>query len=413
MSKIFISYRRSETREFAVRIYDRLVLEFGKDNVFLDVEDIEPGIIFPKELEKALNDSRIMLVIIGNNWLSLKDKNGNAKIFNPEDFVFQEIKMAINNGVKIIPVLVNGSKIPDKLELPEQINQLSHRNAIEIKNDSFHMDIDRLVEKLRGPNYLLLGVLIFISVFIGRIIFMFFRETMTSSSEEAVINMLDTQNIIHGLRWLLISLAVLTGIKKSFGIRFEQIISTSALIALGVILGYSINTLLKMSDNTLYSVLKEGIKYSFISFGLLLGLKKRISISWKNIILVFGSVFFSGLISALISSYALKPVLQNLDIIIVNRIVRHIPLLIVALLTMILSKKYFKMNRVQILNMSIYIFLGVITSAILIDLGNLALSKNIMRWGLTSSFYYTPIILSIFMGVFKLNEKRKNINPSA
>ena len=292
MSKIFISYRRSETREFAVRIYDRLVLEFGKDNVFLDVEDIEPGIVFPKELEKALNDSKIMLVIIGNNWLSEKDKNGNTKIFNPEDFVFREVKMAIDNGLKIIPILVNGTKIPDKLELPEQINELSHRNAVELKNDSFYMDIDGLVEKLRGPNYLLLGVLIFISVFIGRLILTFFSETMNSSSEEDILNLLYTQNIIHGLRWLLISLAVLTGIKKSFGIRFEQIISTSSLIALGVILGYSINTLLKMSNNTLYSVLDEGIRYSFISLGLLLGLRKRISISWKNIILVLGSVFF-------------------------------------------------------------------------------------------------------------------------
>ena len=40
---IFIGYRRQETRDLVGRIYDHLVQEFGEDQVFMDVDTLEPG----------------------------------------------------------------------------------------------------------------------------------------------------------------------------------------------------------------------------------------------------------------------------------------------------------------------------------------------------------------------------------
>ncbi len=41
--RIFISYRRADSAAEAGRLYDRLVEQFGRRNVFMDVDDIGPG----------------------------------------------------------------------------------------------------------------------------------------------------------------------------------------------------------------------------------------------------------------------------------------------------------------------------------------------------------------------------------
>jgi hypothetical protein len=40
---IFVSYRREESSYVAGRLSDRLIDRFGADQVFIDVEAIEPG----------------------------------------------------------------------------------------------------------------------------------------------------------------------------------------------------------------------------------------------------------------------------------------------------------------------------------------------------------------------------------
>lgn len=47
MSRIFISYRREETRDVAGRLYDRLTAEFKREAVFRDVYTIPGGADFP------------------------------------------------------------------------------------------------------------------------------------------------------------------------------------------------------------------------------------------------------------------------------------------------------------------------------------------------------------------------------
>lgn len=40
---IFVSYRRQESSHLAGRLYDRLASALGDENVFIDVDTIEPG----------------------------------------------------------------------------------------------------------------------------------------------------------------------------------------------------------------------------------------------------------------------------------------------------------------------------------------------------------------------------------
>lgn len=67
MVRIFISYRRADSRKDAARIYDRLVEAFGKENIFKDVDNIPIGSDFRGVLREAVAASDVMLVIIGKN----------------------------------------------------------------------------------------------------------------------------------------------------------------------------------------------------------------------------------------------------------------------------------------------------------------------------------------------------------
>ena len=47
--RIFICYRRQDTRHLAGRMRDSLTAHFGEDDVFMDVDAIEPGVDFTSE----------------------------------------------------------------------------------------------------------------------------------------------------------------------------------------------------------------------------------------------------------------------------------------------------------------------------------------------------------------------------
>jgi hypothetical protein len=54
MRKIFISYRRDDAEEAAGRLSDHLVVQFGHDNIFMDVDGIDPGRDFRKVIDETL-----------------------------------------------------------------------------------------------------------------------------------------------------------------------------------------------------------------------------------------------------------------------------------------------------------------------------------------------------------------------
>ena len=43
VGNIFISYRRDDSAYAAGRLYDRLSARFGEENIFMDVEGLDPG----------------------------------------------------------------------------------------------------------------------------------------------------------------------------------------------------------------------------------------------------------------------------------------------------------------------------------------------------------------------------------
>lgn len=151
MPKIFISYRRADSQQVTGRIYDRLIQAFDSEDVFKDVDNIPPGKDFRGVLREATAQCDIMLVIIGLDWLTVTDDNGNRRLDDPEDFVRLEVETGLQrDSVTVIPVLVKGAKPPHASELPDSLKQLAYNNAFIIHNDPhFSGDVQRLISKIQ------------------------------------------------------------------------------------------------------------------------------------------------------------------------------------------------------------------------------------------------------------------------
>ncbi len=150
MPKIFISYRRADSRKDAGRLYDRLVSEFSKDHVFKDVDSIPMGKDFRGVLKRAVADCDVLLAIIGKQWLTIADEHGNRRLDNPNDFVRIEIESALQmDDCLVVPLLVDNAAAPPSAELPPDLRQLAFNNARVVRDDpDFHRDVDKLIAEL-------------------------------------------------------------------------------------------------------------------------------------------------------------------------------------------------------------------------------------------------------------------------
>ncbi len=68
MPKVAISYRRTDST-IASRIFRRLANHYGEESVFIDVNDVPVGAAFPEYVDKVLSQTKVLLVLIGPNWL--------------------------------------------------------------------------------------------------------------------------------------------------------------------------------------------------------------------------------------------------------------------------------------------------------------------------------------------------------
>jgi TIR domain len=145
---IFISYRRDDSRHAAGRLFDRLGGAFERNQLFMDVDAIEPGADFLRALGEALDHCVVLLALIGPNWLEAKDRTGGRKLDNPSDLVRREIEYALRQGIRVIPVLLDGASLPDEGSLPASLKPLAYRQAMSIRHDRFGADADGLARSL-------------------------------------------------------------------------------------------------------------------------------------------------------------------------------------------------------------------------------------------------------------------------
>ena len=149
MAKIFLSYRREDSADVVGRIFDHLERRFGRDSLFLDVDAIRYGDDFRRRVGEALDQSGVLLAIIGDRWLDAADRaqhGGARRLDDPNDYVSIEISSALGRGITVVPVLVGKAQMPRSTDLPPHLAELAYRNAAEVRSGrDFSFHVNRLI----------------------------------------------------------------------------------------------------------------------------------------------------------------------------------------------------------------------------------------------------------------------------
>jgi len=146
--RIFMSYRREDTAYPAGWLYDRLTGHFARSQIFKDIDSIELGDDFVEAITTAVGSCDVLLALIGDRWLTVTGQDGRRRLDNPDDFVRLELEAALARNVRVIPILVEGARMPRADELPASLCKLARRQALELSPSWFDVGTGRLLKVL-------------------------------------------------------------------------------------------------------------------------------------------------------------------------------------------------------------------------------------------------------------------------
>jgi len=101
-------------------------------------------------LENEVQSCDVLIALIGEQWLNVKDEHGIRRLDNPNDFVRIEIATALKRDIRVIPVLLSGTQMPNVSDLPKNLQSLTRRNGLRVYHHSFHADTNRLIKHLEA-----------------------------------------------------------------------------------------------------------------------------------------------------------------------------------------------------------------------------------------------------------------------
>ena len=148
MGGIFISYRRGDAEGQARALSIELANYVGEKSVFMDVDSIALGRDFRQSLHESLESCDVVLALIGLNWLDIKDAAGRRRLDDPDDFVRQEVAVALKRNIPVTPVLLQGAPMPAQERLPDDMKDLAFRNGFELSHMRWHSDVREMAERL-------------------------------------------------------------------------------------------------------------------------------------------------------------------------------------------------------------------------------------------------------------------------
>lgn len=135
-ANIFISYRRSSSQDFVARLYEKLA-PIVEGHIFWDTVSMRPG-PFPEQIRTTIEHCQILLSIVQPGAIDTD------RILQSDDWVRQEIEIALRTGKHIIPVFVDGY-LPAEYQLPTSIRPLLSMHGIDFNRADFDSSIIRLI----------------------------------------------------------------------------------------------------------------------------------------------------------------------------------------------------------------------------------------------------------------------------
>lgn len=130
---LFISYRRSDTAGHAGRLNDRLQDWVRADELFYDQRSIDIAESFHDEIATNVATCKLMLVLMGPDWLSVKDAQGQRRLLKADDVVRGEVALALKLGKTVIGVRFDGAPLPTAADLPEDLQPFALRTMVSME----------------------------------------------------------------------------------------------------------------------------------------------------------------------------------------------------------------------------------------------------------------------------------------
>ena len=142
--RVFISYSREGGQAHAVNFFRGLEQVLGTRHVFLDVaaDAMEAGRSWKDSVRESLSGCDTLLLVF--------DPGMAARLKLPQNAVRFEIDTALEHGVTIACIRVNGAVLPPAAELPASLADFSERHSPEVHADAAVADIDRIIKELTG-----------------------------------------------------------------------------------------------------------------------------------------------------------------------------------------------------------------------------------------------------------------------
>jgi TIR domain len=137
---VFVSYRRTDRRDVAGRLKDRLAKTFGQQNIFFDVDSVDFGLDFRTVIRETMASISVVVLVIGPRFET-------ERLHQANDVVRMELKEAMAQRKLIVPVLVDGAIMPRPEEFPSELASIGFINAAPLRPDpDFGRDATRIVE---------------------------------------------------------------------------------------------------------------------------------------------------------------------------------------------------------------------------------------------------------------------------
>lgn len=148
--KVFLSYRRADSQATAGRMAQFLDGIPAVDEVFLDVDGIAPGENFEARIHDTLAQVSHAFVLIGPQWAGPVGAGGKTRLFDDDDMVRREVRLALGSRAKLVPLLLDDTRMPRPADLPPDLKALSSINAFSLRTAHFDEDMDDLLDALLG-----------------------------------------------------------------------------------------------------------------------------------------------------------------------------------------------------------------------------------------------------------------------
>ncbi|MBA8825018.1 hypothetical protein FHX42_002365 [Saccharopolyspora lacisalsi] len=149
MPEVFVSYRTGDGENVATLIERDLSHRFGDDRVFRDGKSIRSGATHRDVLSGSSAETKVLLVVIGAHWLSLRDEDGDDGLDDERNRTREEILDAFECGARVVPVLCGRTVPPlSPTALPTELAPLADHQFLRFDTGDTETDLGKIAAEL-------------------------------------------------------------------------------------------------------------------------------------------------------------------------------------------------------------------------------------------------------------------------